>query len=388
MVKMLDCTFRTYRRRFRAWRNHVRLIRERRIYDRLFAARGLALPDDEAVRTAMRKKYPQLAPKQKGSLHILALFHHYNWEDESLKPALEKFGAVRHYDWCEDFDHQSKDWHDTLKDRMNKELARKIAGWLKEDSTDIIFTYLSGEQVYPDTLAKIASSGIPSINLALNDKEHFIGRIRRGIAMGSRDICRHFDLCWTSTEDALKKYCVEGAVPVYLPEGANPDVHRPYEEEKVLDVSFAGQCYGNRPEVIGKLRSLGIPVEAYGSGWPNGPLPLEEMVRLYSRSRINLGFAGIAGHRDAFCLKGRDFEIPMSGGLYLTEHHPELERVYDIGREIVTFSGFDDLVEKIRFLLANPERAEEIRNRGYRRARRDHTWEMRFERIFSIMGLI
>jgi len=368
---------RKIRRQIRARLNDLRLSRESACYEDLFAEKNLRIPDEQAVREAMRDRYPSLKPRAKGDLRIISVFHHYNWENDSLLPALEKFGAVRHYDRAEPFHHG-----------MNRHLLDTMHGWMKESPADVIFCYLSGENVSVETLEEMRSFGVPLVNLSLNDKEHFVGKIRADKSMGSRDTSRMFDLCWTSTEDALKKYCVEGAVPVYLPEGANPDVHRPYEEEKVLDVSFAGQCYGNRPEVIGKLRSLGIPVEAYGSGWPNGPLPLEEMVRLYSRSRINLGFAGIAGHRDAFCLKGRDFEIPMSGGLYLTEHHPELERVYDIGREIVTFSGFDDLVEKIRFLLANPERAEEIRNRGYRRARRDHTWEMRFERIFSIMGLI
>ena len=96
------------------------------------------------------------------------------------------------------------------------------------------------------------------INMSLNDKEAFVGKVSQRQAMGVRDICRYFDLCWTSTEDALKKYCVEGAIPIYLPEGANPEVHKPYDAEKTIDVSFVGQCYGNRPEIIRKLKLHGI----------------------------------------------------------------------------------------------------------------------------------
>ena len=109
---------------------------------------------------------------------------------------------------------------------------------------------------------------------------------------------------------------------------------------------------------------------------------------MYSKSRINLGFGGVDGHEDAFCLKGRDFEIPMSGGLYLTEYHPELETVYDLGKEIVAYRGFDDLLAKIRHLLAHQDEAEAIRRAGFRRARREHSWEMRFKRVFRLINII
>ena len=119
-----------------------------------------------------------------------------------------------------------------LRSEMNRYLVKQVGQWIKQDATDVIFTYLSGELVSPETVRALRSFGVPIVNLALNDKEHFVGKIRNGQAMGSRDICRFFDICWTSTEDAVKKYCVEGAIPVYLPEGANPEVHRPYDTEK------------------------------------------------------------------------------------------------------------------------------------------------------------
>jgi len=380
--------FKQFRRQFRAWKNKKRLEREVRSYQAILASRNLVLPDEITIRQTLKNKFPARQPKPKGSLNILAIYHHYNWENVSLKPALEKFGPVRHYDWFDEFNHQRKDWHSSLKAKMNQDLINRIEKWIAQDSIDVIFSYLSGETVTPDTMKKLRAFRIPMINLALNDKESFVSKIRNGQAMGSKDICHYFDLCWTSTEDALEKYCVEGAWPIYLPEGANPDIHRPYDLPKTIEVSFVGQCYGDRPKVIRRLAQQGIQVETYGEGWPKGPLSTEEMVQLYSRSKINLGFGGIAGHKDMFCLKGRDFEIPMSGGLYLTEYHPELERAYDIQNEIMTYTGFDDLLAKIRYLLSNPEKAEEIRKKGYQRARNEHTWERRFEKIFNLAGLL
>ena len=366
----------------------LRLRREARFYERRFQAGNLALPDAETIRNALKERFPRLKSKPRGSLSILAIYHHYNWENESLKPSLEKFGAVRCWDWYDEFNHARKDWHAAGKARMNEALVNRIRSWVREEPPDVIFSYLTGALATPDTIQKIREQGVPMVNLSLNDKESFVGKKRGGQVIGVRDICRFFDLSWTSTGDAVKKYCVEGALPLYLPEGANPDIHRPWDLEKTFDVSFVGQCYGNRPEIIRRLAEAGFRIETFGFGWPNGPLSTEEMVRMYSRSRINIGFGGVHAHREIYCLKGRDFEIPMSGGLYITEDHPELETVFNVGREIIAYRGFEDLLAKIRHLLANPGEADAIRQAGYRRARRDHTWEMRFKKVFTLMGLI
>ena len=379
---------RKYKRQFRAWKNKRRLKRELHYYASKFDSLHLTLPNEETIRETFKRKFPSLKPTPKGNLNILAIYHHYNWENESLKPSLEKFGQVRHYDWFENFNHQRKDWHRSVKAKMNKDLVSRVKQWVQEDLTDVIFTYLSGELVSPDIIQKLSSFGVPTVNLSLNDKETFIGKTKNGQPIGMKNICRYFDLCLTSTEDALKKYCVEGALPIYLPEGANPEIHKPYDVEKSIDVSFVGQCYGNRLTIIQALKDHGIHVEAFGEDWPNGPLSTKDMIRMYSKSKINLGFGGVAGHQDTYCLKGRDFEITMSGGLYLTEYNPELEKVYDIGNEIITYTNFDDLVAKISYLLSNPEEAEIIRKRGFQRAHTEHTWEMRFEKIFMLMGLI
>lgn len=379
---------RKYRHRFRRWRNTRRLLRERLRYHDLFVKRNLAVPSEKEIQQFCRQRLPFLQPKRKGGLRILAIFHHYNWEKDALLPPLGKFGTVRHYDWAKEFDHQAKGWHDGPKKAMNETLLRRVRHWFESEGIDVIFCYLSGELVFPETIREMATLGVPMVNLALNDKESFIGPTRGGGVIGARDICRHFHLCWTSTEDALEKYCVEGGVPLLLPEGADPSVHHPYDVDRSFDVSFVGQRYGNRPQVIERLQAAGIAVEAFGYGWPNGPLSTDEMVRMYSRSKINLGFGGVDGLDETYCLKGRDFEIPMSGGLYLTEYHPELERCFRLGEEIVTYRNFEELVAVICDLLANPAKADAIRQRGYRRALAEHTWEMRFEKVFRLVGVL
>lgn len=381
-------SIRTFLRTLRASRNRRRLEREERHYRKLFLSRGLSIPNEAEIHTRVAGRFSGKKTKAKGNLHILSVYHNYNWEGPSFGSSLAAFGEVLHLDWRDPVLAGGKQ-PDELgwKEAMNQGLLQRVRTAAAQRPFDVVFTYLSGDQVTSGVLEELRSLA-PMVNLTLNDKETFVGRIRNGHAAGARDICRYFDLCWTSTMDALEKYVVEGATPVYLPEGANPIVHRPYDEDKVYDVSFAGQCYGNRPEIVRRLREAGVRVETFGPGWPKGPLTMEEMVRTWSRSRINLGFGGVIGHKDTYCLKGRDFEVPMSGGLYLTEHHEELAPFYDIGREIVTYSGFDELLEKISWLLSDPAAAESIRKAGRARAMSEHTWEMRFEKVFRMLGAL
>ena len=377
-----------YRKQLRLWNNNRRLKKEERTYHCKFLRKNLSIPSVESLQKEFSQRFNDIPHPPKGNLNIITVYHHYNWENYSLKPALEKFGTVRHYDWYDEFNHSDRKWRSQIKKQMNHALKNKIDAWMSEAKADMIFMYVSGELVEPDILASLRHYHVPMVNLALNDKEHFVSKIRFGRSFGARDICRHFDLCWTSTEDALEKYRVEGAWPIYLPEGANPDIHKPYDTEKTIDVSFVGQCYGNRKAVIDELAKRGITVETYGFGWPGGPLNVDDMIKLYSKSKINLGFGGVEGHPGTFCLKGRDFEIPMSGGLYLTENHPELANAFQPGKEILSYSGLDDLENKIRYYLDHPDEAEAIRKRGHERAISEHTWEARFDKILRILNIL
>lgn len=83
----------------------------------------------------------------------------------------------------------------------------------------------------------------------------------------------------------------------------------------------------------------------------------------------------------------RDFEGPMCRSCYLTGYSEEIEEFYEVGREIDTYNSPEELVDKIRFYLANPSAAERLRDAGYERAHRDHTWVQRFRELFGKIGL-
>jgi spore maturation protein CgeB len=117
----------------------------------------------------------------------------------------------------------------------------------------------------------------------------------------------------------------------------------------------------------------------------------DEMVEMYSRAKISLGFSTVGQtHLDGkriVQVRLRDFEAPMSGAFYMVEEMPELRQFYEVGREVVTYDGPADLVDKCRYYLAHDEERERIRLAGHTRALRDHTWQRRFRDVFREAGL-
>lgn len=320
------------------------------------------------------------------TLQIVAAFQHFNWENHNLQPALAKFGTVTRYDWHPEFDQYDNNWHTSGKLAMNRELFRRVQAQHATEPVDIFFSYLSGRLVFPGIIRGLRRLGIAAVNMYLDDVKGFWGNFEPTGFASMIDVAGAFDLCWTTHEPALPWYQSVGTAAINLPEGANPEVFRPLANiVRDLDVVFVGQNYGMRPQLIDRLRAQGFDVQAYGKGWPNGPVSTEEMITLFNRARIVLGVGQAFGSEAPLQIKGRDFEVPMTGALYLTQHNPELARHFRFGAEIDTYRDEYELLEKVNFYLKNPDQAEKIRCQARSRSLRDHTWELRFQRVFQTL---
>jgi spore maturation protein CgeB len=336
------------------------------------------------------------------------------------------------------------------KSVLQSNLIEEIAAAHKAKQIDLFFSYFWSDVCEPQTIERIKSMGIKTLNWYCNGSYQF-----ELVA----ELAPHYDWCLVPEKFRLRDYTAIGARPIYCQEAANPRIYKPYDLPVDIDVAFVGQAYGDRPAYIRHLLDQQIDVRAFGYGWnrfselaesavgvpdqpqgakrilriarkltrprgwqavrdrlsrtresrlnggrPESPsritLPARvtggvlsdlEMIQLYSRSKINLGFSTCGethqtGER-IMQIRLRDFEVPMSGGFYMVEYMEELEEFFEIGKEIVCYADPSDLADKIKYYLGHDQEREAIRRAGRDRCLRDHTWQKRFGKAFEEMNL-
>lgn len=370
-------------------------------------------------------------------MRILYAVYNHSWEDMNLLEGLRQAG---HDVVCERPDapfHEAlgPGWTEWDRTRASERLLEVVRVEHERRPLDLFFGYLLNRLVHPEAIREIGALGMTTMNYWCNGAHqfHLIDEISPA-----------FDHCVATERDTLPLYRDIGARPIYLQMAANPEIYRPYDLPREYDVTFVGQRYADRPEYVEYLLRHGIEVRVWGPGWTSdrtygekapgagvnrsymlrhpraatfklanharrrlgglvalppsarrrlaqvaGPsLPYDELVKMYSRSRISLGFStcGDSRYRDKHKIRQihlRDFEAPMSGALHFVEYQQELEEFYKPEREIVCYGSREELLEKVRFYLAHPEEADRVRKAGYERAQRDHTWKCRFDQLFQ-----
>ncbi len=314
-----------------------------------------------------------------------------------------------------------------VRARFSERFLAAVGAAQRARPLDLVITYVSDSHLEPAAIAQVRERVAPIANFFCNNIHQF-HLVRR--------TARHFTVCLVPEWEALGRYRAAGAEGVYFPMAANPAVYRPTDGPMVYDATFAGQRYADRAGHMLALREAGVDAHAFGQGWDpegpaagsdsklaalvrrtsatlrgrsplravadrrdwarlrsrhpralHGPVADRDYVALFSRSRISLGFLVLGDtHRTLRPLRQirlREFEAPMSGAFYLTEWLEELERHFAVGSEIACFRSREELVERCRYYLAHDAERERVRRAGHERARRDHTWQRRFQDLFA-----
>jgi len=82
----------------------------------------------------------------------------------------------------------------------------------------------------------------------------------------------------------------------------------------------------------------------------------------------------------------RLFEATGVGALLVTESAPNLADFFEPGREVVSYDGPTDLVDKLRHYIDHDDERRAIAEAGQARTLRDHTYAKLMARLADILG--
>lgn len=183
----------------------------------------------------------------------------------------------------------------------------------------------------------------------------------------------------------------------YMPECFNPIVHKQENKFDIkkycCDITTAGNLHPYRIQFFKNLLDLGLDIKIWGfppakwSKWKtiqplfqNKPVFDSEKVFAFQSSKIvlnNLLYSEVYG------LNVRAFEIAGSKAFQLIDYREGLRDLFQEGKEIISFSGLEDLKDKIKFYLNEPGLRKKISEAAYEAAISKHTYKHRLELIES-----
>ncbi|WP_196795148.1 CgeB family protein [Mariprofundus ferrooxydans] len=266
------------------------------------------------------------------------------------------------------------------------EMNRKLLQLVEAEKPDLIFCVLMTYEIWLETLQLVREgSDAALIHWATDDSWKY--------EQASKFLAPLFDLHATTYPSAMAKAEKDGLDNFVLSQWAadSSRMTPPLRADLCrYPVSFVGSTYGNRKQWVELLKQRGIHVDAFGYGWPNGPVAAEDIAGIMRESQVSLNFgdSGVVIEDGkpvrSRQIKARVFEVPGAGGLLVTEKAEHLDEYYVPGEEIIVFDDIDDLVEKTEYLLAHPDRRDAIAQAGYARTKAEHSYESRFGPLIKL----
>lgn len=371
-------------RAWRAFQSERQVRKVERLLEEPARGEGAFTPEELARRLDVLRPLRIDLPERPS----VAVFGNEDWEKHGLWPSFKRVADVHFFPLGK----VAKDHglrgppSESQREGMCRAYLAELDAVLARQPVHLAFFYVDTGGLLPFLFHELGKRRIWSVVMGLDDKHQFIARRRHGgVRIGQELITSDVDVYWTTWRAGADVIGGRGGRPWYAPEAADPAFHHPVRVERDLDVVFVGQRYGRRGDLVEYLRGRGLRVACFGRGWETGHVDFEETVQLFSRAKVVLGMGDTGAMTGLQALKGRDFEAPMSGAVYLTSFNPELADFFHIGREILCWSSFENCLETLVWLLPRAQEQERIREAARARALRDHTWEARLIQMFELI---
>jgi len=188
----------------------------------------------------------------------------------------------------------------------------------------------------------------------------------------------HYTCVFTPRQSNIADLTALGCVTRYLPFAYDPHLHYPdkppadKQSQFECDLLFYGGADADRVPYIEALLDSGFDVHLYGGYWgkrsktrssAKGIADIQTLRWSVSQAKITICFVRRA-NRDGHSM--RTFEAAAMGACMLVEDTDEHRKIFgDEGENVFYFETQNSLIEKSRYLLAQPELRQKLATNVY-----------------------
>lgn len=209
----------------------------------------------------------------------------------------------------------------------------------------------------------------------------------------SKPVAPSFDYCFVTNIACLDDYLSWGCRNVswlfhaIRPGNYNPDLTEEEIAARLRDIDitlFCERVYGvsDRAQRIETLVREFPQTLVRGKGWPSGYVSNEEMFAYYERTKIGWNLHNSIGPTNT-----RLFTLPAFGVMQICDNKSNLNKIFQLDKEVVGFDTLQECIDKTRYYLAHDNERLEIAIKGWKRVRTDYTEHKQWEYLIQSISL-
>lgn len=230
---------------------------------------------------------------------------------------------------------------------------------------------------------------------------------RKGILVVGQVACpinqevslKTFDLILTSFPHYVKLFRKLGIKSEYFKIGFEPRVLTKIKRtKKKYDVTFIGSFSPHHQKATQALENVAqkIPIQVWGHGLKylskNSPLKKNyhgeawglDMYKVMARSKIVIN-----RHIDVaenYANNMRLYESTGIGAMLITDTKRNLNQLFQIGKEIDSYTNEEELTRKLKYYLTNERKRKQIAKAGQKRTLKEHSYQKRMQELVLILN--
>ena len=216
-------------------------------------------------------------------------------------------------------------------------------------------------------------------------------------------LIRSYDMVLSALQPIVEELNISGMASHWVPLGfdlRNWESFKSESSNRSIDISFVGTISRLQKMTIPLMKRVSESVENFSVYGPResgkalaehgmndlyrGTAWGSQMFEIFARSKIVVNRHGEIAKGHATNM--RMYESTGMGALLITDATKNLEELFRVNEEVVTYEDPDDAAEQISKLLSNQSEIQRIAIQGQNRTHKEHTYAQRVQTILEYIG--